>query len=232
MELSSMLAYQEIDKAMTKLETEFMQSESAREYNGSKKAMQAASEQVVKQNATAGELVKQMEALIAEYDALEKELKEAESAVAEVEDVTGAEFFSRNVQKILQQLKNLAGEINKVSGKIVELNQAHAASMTAGKTAKQKMVAVKSAYEEERAKIMPAAEELKKKLAEAAKSCSEKFVEEYQRLKKMKKLPVVVPLNDRTCGGCFMELAGDALTALNGAPFIICPNCGRILYKA
>ena len=232
MELTSMLAYQEIDKAMTKLETEFMQTECVRDYQSSKRTMQVAQEQVVRQNAAAGELIKQMEALIAEYDALEKELKEAEGALPEVEDVAGAEFFSRNVQKILQQLKNLSGEIAKLSSKIVELNQAHASSMTAGKNAKQKLDSVKGAYAEERAKIMPAVEELKSKLAEASKVCSDKFLEEYQRLKKAKKTPVLVQLSGRNCGGCFMELAGDALNALENSDFIICPNCGRILYKA
>ena len=145
--------------------------------------------------------------------------------------VFGAEFFSRNVQKLLQRLKMLASEINKVSTKIVELNQAHAATMAAGKSAKQRCEAVKEAYMAERAKVMPAVEELKKKLAEAAKSCSEKFVAEYQRLKQAKKTPVLVQLSGYNCGGCFMELSGDALAVLDSSPYVICPNCGRIVYK-
>lgn len=231
MELSSMLAYQEIDKERSKLESEFMQTECVREYNAAKKTLQNATEQVVAQNAAAGELVKQMQTLIAEYDALEKDLKEAESALPEVEDLDGAEFFSRNVQKLLQQLKTLAGEINKVSTKIVELNQAHAATMAAGKNAKQKVASTKEAYMAEREKVMPAVEALKKKLEEAAKSCSEKFVAEYRRLKQAKKTPVLVPLSGYNCGGCFMELSGDALTVLDNSPYVICPNCGRIVYR-
>ena len=232
MELAAMLAYQEIDKSFAKLQAELMQSESAREYMSCKHALTVAQDQVLKQSRDAGELVKQMESLIAEYDALEKELKEAEDAIPEVTDVTGADFFDRNVQKIFQQLKNLSGEIAKVSSKIVELNQAHAASMTAGKSAKQKLNAVKGAYEEERAKVLPAAEEFKKKLDEAAKNCTKEFLDSYQRLKKAKIFPVLVPLSGRSCGGCFMELEGDALSSLEDSPFVFCPSCGRILYKA
>jgi len=232
MELSSMLAYQEIDKAMSKLENEFSQTACVREYQSAVRALSLAKEQVVKQNAAAGELVKQMDALIAEYDALEKELKEAEGAVSEIEDVAGAEFFSRNVQKLLQQLRNLSAEIAKISSKIVELNQQHAASMATGKSASQKKEAVKNDFQQERAKVMPAVEDLKQKLAEAAKACPPKFIEEYQRLKQAKKVPVLVQLSGFNCGGCFMELSGDALATLENNPFVICPNCGRIVYKA
>lgn len=232
MELSAMLAYQSIDKELAKLQSEVMKSPSAREYMTSKHALSVAQEQVLKQNRDAGELIKQMESLIAEYEALEKELKESEEAVPEVADVTGADFFDRNVQKILQQLKNLSSEIAKVSSKIVELNQAHAASMAAGKSAKQKYTAVKGAYEAEVEKLRPAAEELKKKLLEAEKSCSKEFLDSYQRLKKSKVFPVIVPLSGSSCGGCFMELEGDALAALENSPFVFCPSCGRMLYKA
>ena len=53
----------------------------------------------------------------------------------------------------------------------------------------------------------------------------------YTRLRKLKKVPVIVPLNGYSCGGCFMEVAGDVLVALGSKPFVECPSCGRILYK-
>lgn len=233
MELSVMLEYQQLDKEMMKLESELMQSPVAREFATSKHALAVAQEQVVKQNRDAGEMLKQMESLIAEYDALEKELNEAESAVPDVADVTGADFFLRNVQKLVSQLKNLAAEIGKMSAKIVELNQSHAATMAAGKDAKKRYTASKEPYEAEKEKFRPAATELQRKIAEAEKGCSEEFLTVYKRLKKMKKVPVVVPLiNERSCGGCYMELAWDTLSKLDGQPFVECPSCGRILYKA
>ena len=151
----------------------------------------------------------------------------------EVTDINGAEFFTRNIQRLINQLKNLSQEISKMSARIVELNQAHAATMAAGKEAAKKLNAVKVKYDEERAKLMPEAQKVKAALAEVEKKCSEKFLEVYKRLRKQKKLPVIVPLQDgRSCGGCFMELAGDAIVKLGSEPFIECPDCGRILYKA
>ena len=233
MELSAMLNYQKLDMQLMKLENELMQSDIAREYAANKKALTLAQDQVVKQNRDAGEMIKQMEGLIAEYDALEKELKEAESAVPDVTDVTGADFFIRNVQKLITQLKNLAGEIGKMSARIVELNQGHAATMAAGKEAKKRLNACKGDYEAEKEKYRPAAAELTQKIAEAEKACSEQFLTVYKRLRKQKKIPVVVPLTGgRNCGGCYMELAGDTIVTLNSQPFIECPSCGRILYKA
>ena len=233
MELSVMLEYQKLDMALLKLENELMQSSSAREYATSKHALNVAQEQVLKQNRDAGEMIKQMQGLIAEYDALEKELNEAESAVPDVNDITGADFFLRNVQKLIAQLRNLSSEIGKMSARIVELNQGHAAMMTAGKEAKKRMVACKPVYEAEKEKYRPAATELQTKIAEAEKQCSEEFLTVYKRLRKNKKVPAVVPVSGgRSCGGCYMELAGDTLVTLNNKTFIECPNCGRILYKA
>lgn len=232
MELSSMLAYQAIDKDLAKLESEFSKTECVRDYTTGKKAMQTATAQVVQQEAAAADLVKQMEAMIAEYDALEKELKESEDALPEVEDLAGADFFSRNVQKLLQQLKTLSAEITRISNRIVELNQAHANTMAAGKAAKQKVAASKDAYNAELAKVMPAVEELKAKLAEAAKSCTEHFLSEYRRIKKIDpRMPVVVPLSGFNCGGCFMEMSGDALSGFGNESYVVCPNCGRFVYK-
>jgi len=232
MELSAMLNYQKLDMSLMKLENELMQSDIAREYAANKHTLAVAQEQVVKQNRDAGEMTKQMEALIAEYDALEKELKEAEDAVPDVQDVNGADFFIRNVQKLISQLKNLSQEISKMSARIVELNQAHTSTMAAGKEASKKWSACKASYEAEKAKFRPAALELQEKIAEAEKQCSVEFVEVYKRLRKQKKIPVVVPLMDgRSCGGCFMELAGDTIVKLTEQPFIECPDCGRILYR-
>ncbi len=232
MELSVILEYQELDKRLMKLENELMASEAAKTYALHMHTVKTAQEQVFKQNTVAGEYVKQMEALIAEYEALDKELNELESAIKEVADVDGADFLIRNMQKLVNQLKNLSIEIGKMSAKIVELNQSHTASMAAGKEAAKKLNQSKGKYEEEKAKITPAAKEIKTELAEVEKKCSPKFLEVYNRLRKQKKVPVVVPLMDgRSCGGCFMELAGDAISRLSSETFIECPDCGRILYK-
>ena len=231
MDLSAMLTYQNIDNEISKIESTLMQTPTAKEYMTSKKAMALAQDQVVKQNAAAGELVKQMEVLIAEYDALEKELKEAESAVPDVDSAMGADFFIRNVQKLIARLKVLASEISKMSSKIVELNQNYASTMAAGKEAKKKLGQCRDAYEAEKSKFMPQATEIQQKMQELEKNCSEEFLTVYKRLKKIKKLPVIVPLNGYNCGGCFMEVAGDLIVKLSSQPFVECPSCGRILYK-
>ena len=66
MELSAMLEYQKLDRSLMKLENELMQSESAREYATCKHALTVAQDQVLKQSREAGEMIKQMEGLIAE----------------------------------------------------------------------------------------------------------------------------------------------------------------------
>ena len=141
MELSTMLEYQKLDIDLMSLENKLRQSQAAKEYTANKATLTNAQEQVLKQNRDAGEMTAQMESLIAEYEAIEKELKEAEGAVPDVDNAVAADFFVRNVQKLVTRLKVLASEISKMSSKIVELNQSYAAVMTAGKEAKKKLVA-------------------------------------------------------------------------------------------
>ena len=230
MELSTMLEYQKLDIALMRLENELRQSQAAKEYTANKAVLTNAQDQVLKQNRDAGEMTAQMESLIAEYEAIEKELKEAEAAVPDADNAVAADFFVRNVQKLVTRLKVLASEISKMSSKIVELNQSYAAVMIAGKEAKKKLAACKEAYEAEKSKFMPQATELQQKIAEAEKNCSEEFLTVYKRIRKLKK-PVIVPLVGTSCGGCFMEVAGDVLVTLGAKPFVECPSCGRILYK-
>ena len=231
MELSIMLEYQKLDNALIRLENELRQSSAAKEYTTNKTVLAGAQEQVLKQNREAGEMATQMQSLITEYESVEKELKEAESAVPDVDSAVSADFFIRNVQKLLSRLKVLASEISKMSGRIVELNQNYAATMTAGKDAKKKLAGCRDAYEAEKAKFMPQATEIQQKIQALEKDCSEEFLTVYKRLRKLKKLPVIVPLNGYNCGGCFMEVAGDLLVKLSSQPFVECPSCGRILYK-
>ena len=231
MELSVMLEYQKLDNALMRLENELRQSQAAKEYTANKTVLNNAQEQVLKQNRDAGEMTSQMEALITEYETIEKELKEAESAVPDVDSAIGADFFIRNVQKLIARLKVLASEISKMSSKIVELNQNYASTMAAGKEAKKKLGQCRDAYEAEKSKFMPQATEIQQKMQELEKNCSEEFLTVYKRLKKIKKLPVIVPLNGYNCGGCFMEVAGDLIVKLSSQPFVECPSCGRILYK-
>ena len=231
MELSAMLEYQKLDNALMALENELRQSPAAKEYAANKAALAAAQEQVLKQNREAGEMTTQMQALIAEYELIEKELKEAEGAVPDVDSAMGADFFIRNVQKLIARLKTLASEISKMSARIVELNQTHAATMATGKKASKALKASQEAFEEEKKKYMPRATELQAQIAEAEKRCSPEFLQVYKRLRKLKKIPVIVPLNGYGCGGCFMEVAGDILVKLGSQPYVECPSCGRILYK-
>ena len=65
MDLSVMLEYQDLDRQLMKLENSLLQSEAAREFAQCKATVTNAQEQVVRQNRDAGEMIKQMEALIA-----------------------------------------------------------------------------------------------------------------------------------------------------------------------
>lgn len=75
---------------------------------------------------------------------------------------------------------------------------------------------------------------LEQQKVEAQKLVSPELLNHYTRVKQMKKAgPVVVPLKDEICSGCFMQLLPQVVNEIMaGEKIHTCRHCGRILYYA
>jgi len=73
---------------------------------------------------------------------------------------------------------------------------------------------------------------LEQKRLEAQKSVSPELLSHYLRVKQRKKTgPVVVPLKDEICSGCFMQILPQVVNEIMASEKIhTCRHCGRILY--
>lgn len=74
--------------------------------------------------------------------------------------------------------------------------------------------------------------ELEQKRLEAQKSVSPELLSHYLRVKQRRKTgPVVVPLKDEICSGCFMKILPQVVNEIMASEKIhTCRHCGRILY--
>ena len=52
----------------------------------------------------------------------------------------------------------------------------------------------------------------------------------YQNLKKNNVKNRLVTVNGTNCGGCYMEVDAHTLNRMRADGYVLCPNCGRILY--
>ncbi len=233
MKIDTILKYQQLDLDLMKLENELLNSQAAKEFNFSKNTQKNAQELLLKLNKDAADVIAQMETFISQHSLLIKQLQEAESAEADIKDVNAADFFIRNVEKLSSMLLALSRDVSKLSSRIVDINSQRDKAMTAGRDATKNLTTQKDAYEAEKARLLPQAAQLQKDRADIEKSLDDTFISHYKRLRQQKKTPPVVALlGANSCGGCFMEMAVDAIGKLKSDGDIIeCPNCGRLIYK-
>jgi predicted nucleic acid-binding Zn-ribbon protein len=77
---------------------------------------------------------------------------------------------------------------------------------------------------------MTGLERLKTARAHLAQSIDKRWLVVYERLAR-KHGRAVVPVEDRTCLGCFQGLPGSFFSEISAdQPVKLCENCGRILY--
>ncbi|EAJ2919969.1 hypothetical protein CXE41_03010 [Campylobacter coli] len=61
---------------------------------------------------------------------------------------------------------------------------------------------------------------------------NQKVLSFYEKIRKWAKNTAVVPVKKQACYGCFMKIYDKTyLSVIKGEEIIICPHCGRILYK-
>lgn len=233
MKLELMKKYQSVDKQLVDLEKSYTSSQTYREYNAIKGEIQNGKALREKNDHDAGDLIAQIESLMNQYDDLEKELKDAEDTLATVKDVKAADYLAAAAQKISNQMQGLIKEINNVNAAIEQIRKQSISVNNKLDDLAKKATIAKKKYDELTASVKPQVITIKKEKAalEANPDFSTKFLEIYNGLREQKVWPIVVPLNDRTCGGCFMELSADALANIDNDDIIRCPDCGRIIYK-
>ena len=91
-------------------------------------------------------------------------------------------------------------------------------------------------YQKQKADIAPELAGFEKQLAVLAKELDAKLLERYKKkrssIKSTTPVPVAVPLKNNRCGGCHFELPLSQIHKISTDNYIICEECGRIIYKS
>lgn len=231
MDIKNILEYQKLDTKLFQVEKKLNQSENKKkciELSGIAKDSQAKSAKL-EQDAAA--VAKEIENLFAIADQNKLKIKQILSQNIEklTEEQIEASLALR--EKLVQNLAVIDKKATKLAETanaiLSEFNKTKANYKNAG----EKYKTYKDAYDKEVLEYNPIIESLRKDLKALEKGIDAKLLEEYNKRRNDRIFPVFVPLNNKCCGGCHMEVPASSLSKLDADGILTCENCRRIIYK-
>lgn len=97
--------------------------------------------------------------------------------------------------------------------------------------AKQKHKECKEKYDAKINEITPKVNKLKQEQKKLESVVDEKMLSKYKSVLHDNIFPVLVPVSNKLCGGCRMEIPMGKMDKLKNDGFIVCEQCGRVIYN-
>ena len=231
LQLQAILNYQEIDKALYKLERELAGCEERKEYVKYKKFLETAPEKLDSLEAKATALKAEAVELSKKYLKMEETLKDFENLDELITSGADIAFYKKNAQSIVDQLKKIKADLNTLTTNIKatdaeyqKLKKQVIAAQGQYKDASEKYKAVKNSREAEK-------KEIEAKLEAEAKNVPANMLEVYHTKRKERIFPVIGELTGNRCPYCSMEPPLAARNKLTGGATIECDNCHRLIFS-
>ncbi len=142
-----------------------------------------------------------------EYDALRAEVDADRRAVTKIED----------------EILDVMGEIESRAIQLPELERAV-------QRAKEEAVRAVSEIQSRRNEFTDRLNEVHQSLREVEGSLPEDIRAQYERLLASRGEDAMSAVHNRTCTACYTEITAQNMQDLSQGQFILCKNCGRILY--
>ncbi len=228
--LNELLEYQKVDAQLRKIEHEVSASEEQKKFSQANKFMKSAPERFEAQDKRAAELASLREELIRRSEDITKQIAEYSELDEMVEEGGDVSFYKKNAQALLDRLRALKGELQKLNADI-------AATVEEYDRFKKQGAAMQKQYKEYKAKrdelVNSHKEEvaaLRAKLAEIAAKIPPELLAKYQQKRKENIFPIIAPLNGNMCI-CGMDFPLALQEKLSGGNVVECEHCRRFVYK-
>jgi predicted nucleic acid-binding Zn-ribbon protein len=144
-----------------------------------------------------------------EYDALKIELAHAREQAGKLED----------------EILAVLSEVEEKTARIPELEN----NLKEGRAQMEQFV---REYDERMARLAQEQKEVLQKLADVEATLPEDIKPHYERLTSLKGEDALALVENRTCTACYTEITPQNDNDLMRGLFILCKNCGRIMYLA
>lgn len=233
MKFDTILEYQNIDRELLALESEFAKSKERAAYVAAKAKLESATDTVGKLSHEAGELLANYNKLSARAEELKARLDEFDGILEGVADVNEADYYIRQIGAISDEIAALEKDALRDGERIDSIGAEYKKTWELGKKASEAYKEALAAYNASAAAVQPKVKELQTRLAALKSKVPAEFMDAYMSLRAAKKTPAFVAYKPEsgTCGRCFMEVSGATRSKLkNPGDYAECPNCRRILY--
>ena len=228
--LNELLEYQKVDAQMRRIEQEVAASDEQKKFVQANKFMKSAPERFEAQDRRAAELAALREDLVRRAEDISKQIAEYSELDEMVEEGGDVSFYKKNAQTLLDRLRAIKGEMQKLNADI-------AATVEEYERFKKQGAAMQKQYKEYKAKrdeLVNARKDEVNRLKAQLKSIAEKIPAEtlakYQQKRKENIFPIVVPLNGNMCV-CGMDFPIALQERLAGGNVVECEHCRRFVYK-
>lgn len=233
MKFDTILEYQNIDRELLALESEFAKSKERTAYVAAKSKLEAATAAVGKLSHEAADLLANYNKLSARAEELKAKLDEFDGLLEGMEDVNEADYYIRQIGAIADEIAALEKDAARDGERIDAVGSEYKKTWELGRKASDAYKEALAAFNASAAAVQPKVKELQNRLAALKAKVPAEFMDAYMSLRAAKKTPAFVAYKPEsgTCGRCFMEVSGATRSKLkNPGDYAECPNCRRILY--
>lgn len=176
--------------------------------------------------------------LIEDYENLRKSYDSNTSNIEKLTKTTVKTMSKEELDDCLKRVNALSSELFMIERNIgiliqkinEKLKEFEATKNSAGK-ARAKHKEAKAKYDAKVAELQPKISEIENKLSKMEKEIPAEILTKYKGLKNDGIFPILVPLQDKSCGGCRMEIPSKILDKLKNSDVIQCEHCRRIIYR-
>ena len=228
--LNELLEYQKVDAKLRKIEQDVASSEEQKKYAQANKFMKSAPERFEAQHRRAAELAALRDGLIRRAEDITRQIAEYSELDEMVEEGGDVSFYKKNAQALLDRLRALKGEMQKLNSDI-------AATVEEYERFKKQGVLMQKQYKEYKAKrdeLVGAHKQevsaLRERLAEIGKKIPADILAKYQQKRKENIFPILAPLTGNMCV-CGMDFPLALQERLAGGNVVECEHCRRFVYK-
>ena len=228
--LNELLEYQKVDAKLRKIEQDVASSEEQKKYAQANKFMKSAPERFEAQDRRAAELAALRDDLIRRAEDITRQIAEYSELDEMVEEGGDVSFYKKNAQALLDRLRALKGEMQKLNSDI-------AATVEEYDRFKKQGVLMQKQYKEYKAKrdeLVGAHKQevgaLRERLAEIGKKIPADILAKYQQKRKENIFPILAPLTGNMCV-CGMDFPLALQERLAGGNVVECEHCRRFVYK-
>jgi len=229
--MNKLLEYQRLDVQKLKIEKELQNSEE-------KNVMAKMITYVKDASNKSSKFENDAKGYIEEYNKLKSDYEKNQKQVEKLTKLSSDSISMEQVDESLVALNSISSEmfmierkLNILITKVKDLLKEFENAKQTALKARAKHKECKEKYDKKASMLQPKIDELTETLSKMEKDLNKEDFAKYKQLKNDNIFPVFVPINEKVCSACRMEVPSAKLDKLKNEKYIVCEQCRRLIYK-